>query len=513
MTNPNEASAKIKWKVGLFTLGGILFVGVLSIYINNRPFWWRTCEPVQLTIEDATGLKKKSPVKSLGMDICYISDIGLVPSGVKLILCITGPVETIEGKTKAYVRGEGFLGDKFLELKPVKYTGSHIVGDEESQAGSAPVEESASPSATPSEKNSNSSLDSTKTDEGTVVNGPEKSLNTSSLWNWLLGSSVQAAEGQKKSKKIEVGEKAVNMEEMMSQLNSVMGEVKGITSSLNESINPEEIRTTIRQLNKTLEEASKTFSPQGGLTQTAQRTLIKLEDTIEQFRDQMTRINQGQGSLGMVLNDPTYAEEMKKALLNLNKLLGRASEMRLNVQLGVNQLNSYNASRGEFQVAIWPRPNRYYLLGLASDPRGTITQDTVTTTVGGTTTVVQSTKVSQGGFALSAMVGTVMAHRFDVAVGVHHGDGAASLGFNLGPDEDTEMVQLKGEVYFRGKTVNGSWTAEPDARTFLILQPISIFYVSGGVEGFRKVNGKLSTSFGAGLRFDDEDIKLLFSFF
>lgn len=500
MTNPNEASAKIKWKVGLFTLGGILFVGILSIYINNRPFWWRPCEPVQLTIEDATGLKKKSPVKSLGMDIGYISDIGLVPNGVKLILCITGPVETIEGTTKAYVRGEGFLGDKFLELKPVKYTGSHVVGDEENGASNESTgtsEQQASPTVAPATKGSSTSL----------------------LWK-LIGietaaaqTSANAAPAPKKSRQVEVGEKAVNMEEMMSQLNSVMGEVKGITSSLNESINPEEIRTTIRQLNKTLEEASKTFSPQGGLTQTAQRTLIKLEDTIEQFRDQMTRINQGQGSLGMVLNDPTYAEEMKKALLNLNKLLGRASEMRLNVQLGVNQLNSYNASRGEFQVAIWPRPNRYYLLGLASDPRGTITQDTVTTTVGGTTTVVQSTKVSQGGFAISAMVGTVMAHRFDVAVGVHHGDGAASLGFNLGPDDDTEMVQLKGEVYFRGKTVNGSWTAEPDARTFLILQPISIFYLSGGVEGFRRVNGNLSTSFGAGLRFDDEDIKLLFSFF
>ena len=148
------------------------------------------------------------------------------------------------------------------------------------------------------------------------------------------------------------------MEKMMGQLNSVMGEVKGLTSSLKESINPEEIRGTIKQLNKTLEEASKTFSPQGGLTQSAQRTLIKLEDTIEQFRDHLTRINQGQGSVGMILNDPTYAEEIKKAILNLNKILGRASDMRLSVSLGVNQLNAYNASRGEFQVTIWPRPTR-----------------------------------------------------------------------------------------------------------------------------------------------------------
>jgi phospholipid/cholesterol/gamma-HCH transport system substrate-binding protein len=464
MSNPNEASSKIKWRVGMFTLGALLFIGVLSIYINNRPYWWRPCELIQVTIQDATGLKKKSPVKSLGMDIGFISDIGLVSDGVKVNLCITAPVETTP-ETKAYVRGEGFLGDKFLELKPVKYIGKHH-------------------------------MDS----------------NTSLLHKLFGIENAYADEAPKKGKQVQMGEKPADMEVMMNQLNSVMGEVKGITSSLKESINPEEIRSTIKQLNKTLEEASKTFSPQGGLTQTAQRTLIKLEDTIEQFRDQLTRINQGQGSVGMILNDPTYAEEIKKALLNLNKLLGRASEMRLSVSLGVNQLNEYNASRGEFMITIWPKSTRYYLLGLSSDPRGTITQETISTSVGGTNTVVQSTKVNYGGFSLTGMVGTLFFKRFDVAVGVHHSDGAASLGINLGPESNVEMIQFRNEVYFRGKTINGAWTAQPDGRSTLILQPFSIFYLAGGVDGFRKINGKISTFLGGGLRFDDDDIKLLFSF-
>ena len=113
--NPNAASTKLKLKVGIFTVATLLFMGVLSIYINNRPFWWRPCDLVQVTIEDATGLKKKAPVKSLGLDIGYISDIGLVEAGVRVNLCITAPVEVLP-ETKAYVRGEGFLGDKFLEL-------------------------------------------------------------------------------------------------------------------------------------------------------------------------------------------------------------------------------------------------------------------------------------------------------------------------------------------------------------------------------------------------------------
>jgi len=467
--NPNEASRKIRWRVGIFTLGGIIFMGILSIYINNRPFWWRSCDLVQVTIEDATGLKKKAPVKSLGLDIGYISDIGLVASGVKVNLCITAPVETTPD-TKAYVRGEGFLGDKFLELKPVKYTGTHVM-------------------------ESSSSL-----------------LRHLFLIDSAYAADAQAAE-PKKGHQVEVGEKQADMQQMMTDLNSVMKEVKGVTSSLKESINPEEIRGTIKQLNKTLEDASKTFSPQGGLTQTAQRTLIKLEDTIEQFRDQLTRINQGQGSVGMLLNDPTYAEELKKAIINVNHLLNRASDMRLSVRLGIDQLAAFNATRGNFEVAIWPRAGRYYLLGLASDPRGTISQDTITTQVTGSNPVtVTSTKTSKGGFALTGMIGTVFAHRYDLAVGILHGDGAASFGLNLGPIENVEFAQLKADIYFRAKTINGDWSAQGDVRTYVMFQPFSIAYIDAGMEGFREVDGKFSYFYGAGLRFDDEDIRLLFSF-
>ena len=214
----------------------------------------------------------------------------------------------------------------------------------------------------------------------------------------------------------------------------------------------------------------------------------------------------------MLLNDPTYAEELKKAILNVNKLLGRASDMRLSVKLGINELSAFNATRGEFQIAIWPRPGRYYLLGVASDPRGTVSQETITTIVNGTSTTVQSSKVAQGGFAITGMVGTIFAHRFDIAVGILHGDGAASLGVNLGPEDNLEMIQFRNEIYFRSQTINGSWTAQPDGRSYMIFQPFSIFYLTGGLEGFRKVNGSLSYSYGAGLRFDDEDIKLIFSF-
>lgn len=112
----------------------------------------------------------------------------------------------------------------------------------------------------------------------------------------------------------------------------------------------------------------------------------------------------------------------------------------------------------------------------------------------------------------TAMLGKVLVDRLSVAVGILHGDGAAALGWNLGPDTNREMLQAKGELYFRSQSVDGSWTAQPDGRIYMNYQPISIFYLTGGIEGFRKVDGKFSAFYGAGIRFDDEDIKLLISF-
>ena len=491
MSNSDEASTSKKIKVGLFTLGGLLLMGVLSVYVNNRPFWWRACEPVNVTVEDATGLKTKAPVKSLGLEIGYISDIGLVADGVKLRICITAPVETMSD-TKAYVRGEGFLGDRFLELKPVKYTGTHQMDDSHAPKSAQPV---ASPSAAPTEHS-----------QFNVLKWMFGIQSASAQENGSPEVEPAGSNAAKNGRTIPVAGKTEDMQQLMTQMN-------GLVKDLKSAINPEEIRGTIRQLNKTLEDASKALSPQGGLTATAQRSLIKLEDTIEQLRDQVTRINQGQGSVGMVLNDPTYAEELKKALVSLNHLLNRAGDMRLNVILGINQLTAYNATRASFQVMIFPRPDRFYLIGLDADPRGSITQTTTDTSVNsGPSTHVATTQTTKGGFAITGLIGKVFTPRIDLGVGLIHGDGGARLGLNLGWGDNLDELQLMSELYFRTKTVDNQWTAQADGRIYLIFQPYSILFLSAGLEGFRKYEGSVSAFYGAGIRFEDEDIKLLFSF-
>ncbi len=469
--NTAQSSLKTRLKVGIFTILGLLLIFATTVVVNDRPYWWRGCQFVRINVEDATGLKTKSPIRSLGIEIGYLKTVELSETHVTLGICITAPVEVLPN-TRAYIRGEGFLGDKFVELKPVKYLGQAPTGEK-------PIS----------------------------IESKRKSLAW--LDFFLIPSAyAQSSEkmGKKSGREIPVGEEAQDVQHLVNRVDDLVHQVSGLADNLKQAINPEDLKRTMKQLNQTLENASKTLAPEGGLNQTAQRTLAKLEDSIEQLRDLMTRVNKGQGSVGMLLNDPSYAEEIRLAIRNINKLLNKVQDVRFVVDLGGAQLTGYDGGRGWFNLAIWPNKDRYYLLGISSDTRGRISNMTTVTTAGGHTQTIQTQTIDQTGILLTGMLGKVFFDRIDLSAGALYGDGAASIALRLGPTGSEDRFQIRNDVYFR----NSAASVQDRVTVSAIL--FSGLYLKAGVESFSPVNGKTPFFIGGGITFDDEDIKLLFAF-
>lgn len=109
-------------RIGLATILVMVFVGAITIVVNSKPYWWLPCQLVHVDVQDATELKEKAPVVSMGMQIGYLQDVELFETRVRIGVCISSPVEVLP-HTRAYVREKGFLGGKLLELKPVRYLG------------------------------------------------------------------------------------------------------------------------------------------------------------------------------------------------------------------------------------------------------------------------------------------------------------------------------------------------------------------------------------------------------
>ena len=541
--NPSEANKATTVRVGLFTLFGLALIGAFTVFVNEKPYWWRKCEPVYISVEDATGLKQKSAILSLGLQVGYLNSVELTETRVKIGVCITAPIEILPD-TRAYIRGEGFLGDKFVELKPVRYVGNVEVGPRGIPALPPVIVPSPAASATTSVNTSSSSRrparaslinqemaahpDPIKALESKPVEiEKEKSpVDTSELdhdqqsyrinstmfrvLNFLI-PSANAADASN-AKEVQVGTSNRDMDKLIEQSNKLMIEMTDLTRNLKEGLQPKELRETIQQLNKTLQSAGKALSPEGGLNSTARRALEKLESAFDAMKQQMERINRGEGSVGRLLNDPVYADEALKAMKNLNKLLNKAADITLMVSLGAEQLPAYDGGRGYFQLKVYPNPSRYYLIGITIDPRGRRTVLNTTTTTNGQNTSVSSEQVEEGGLLLTGMLGKIFWNRFDISAGALHGDGAVSIAFHLGPAGYERMFTVRNDLYVRGQGVGLNDREGVTIQPFLHNDMLSALYITSGLESFRKFNGKTVAFFGGGITFSDDDIKLLFAF-
>lgn len=513
------SSTKTKFKVGLFSLAGLITFAAFTFYVNERPKWWRSCQSVRINVEDATGLKNKSPIRSLGIEIGYLQSIGLSETHVTLGICITAPIEVLPS-TRAYIRAEGFLGDKFVELKPVKYMGpGEDINRGPSYDDSAGKDHSRLNERKPKFKEIPTEIpeDVSKSESFKL---PDIQAFLKGFWRemvWMPSAWAEQGNGSNQAptpksqqhggREIPVQGQGQDIEHVVNQVDELVREMTGLTNNLKEAINPEELKKTMRQLNTTLENASRTLAPEGGLTQTAQRTLAKLEDAIEQLRDQAVRINKGQGSLGMLLNDPVYAEELHLAIQNINAMLNRVSKVKFVSDIGAAEIPSYNGARGWFNIAIWPNEERYFLLGLTVDPRGQITSQIIKTTVGGTTQTLDVQTTNPTGVMFTAMLGKVYYRRIDLSIGALYGDGTASAQFFLGPSGNESKFAIRNDFYFR--------TAQSgaDDRISLIYNPFMGLYLRAGLESMRPSaqTGRTSYFIGAGISFTDDDIKLLFA--
>lgn len=497
--NPTEASKATTIRVGLFTLLGLGLIGALTVFVNNRPFWWKSCQPVYINVEDATGLKTKSSIRSLGLEIGYLDSVELTETRVRLGVCITAPVSVLP-TTRAYLRGEGFLGDKFVELKPVRYTGDVHVGSRVGLTDPLP-EASVVPAETPSPQSSVSPTTRLNIRNGSFL---------VSLVNFIIPSAN--AEDITRAREVQVGSSPRDMDKLLEQSGKLMNEMTDLTKNLKEGLQPKELRETIQALNKTLQQASKTLSPEGGLNSTARRALEKLEKAFDSLEQQISRVNNGEGSVGRILNDPVYADELLKAMKNVNKLLNKASDFQFVVRLGAEQLPVYNGGRGYFQFQVFPNPSRYYLLGISLDPRGSRKVLHTTTTSGGKSVTTSTEQIEEGAMLLTGMLGKVLWDRVDVSAGALHGDGAISIALNLGPVGYENMAILRNDIYVRGRGVGLNDRLTVIVRPFAHSQLLGAIYATGGIESFRKFEGKTPFLFGAGVTFNDEDIKLLFAF-
>ncbi|MBL7685774.1 MAG: MCE family protein [Deltaproteobacteria bacterium] len=439
-------------KVGLFVLLAIAIITYLTVRVSDFSISPAGTYSVYLNMKSAEGIDHKTPVQIAGIQIGVVDQIELTDqSQAKLRLKIKNGV-LISSDAQAEIRTKGVLGDTFLEIIPGK-SGEMLRAGENIQH--------ATPYANFGELTRN--------------------LNDVALNLKDISASIKTYVSTENSSLSKI---MTNMEKLTDQLAGFAGKNRQSMDMIVQNLH-----VLTRDLRGMVQESSSDV--------TAALNRI----------DNITRkIDEGKGSLGKLINDPQTTDKVNEALDGVNDLVGSVNRLQLEVGYHLEYLAKSKDMKNYVSLAVKPRPDKYFLLELVTDPDPTPTRTrtlTDITTNGVTNTVFTDKEETKSSTLRFSAQFAKKFHDFTFRGGLIESTGGVGIDYNKGPfglqfsafdfaksDRDRAHLKAMGTVNLT-KSV----------------------YVLGGVDDFISKRHGPDWFFGAGLRFVDEDIKSLLGAF
>lgn len=229
----------------------------------------------------------------------------------------------------------------------------------------------------------------------------------------------------------------------------------------------------------------------------------KLNESAEHIASISKKIDNGEGTVGKLVNDEETIDNLNRTVEGLSETLGAANRFQTEFGYHMEYLGESNNFKSYVGLKLKPRPDKYFQVDFAVDPAPPPDQRVTTSQVtagGATTTVVtdQST-VSKNKFLVSAQLAKTF-YDFTLRGGVIESTGGAGLDYNYGP----------AGLEFSAFDFRTDGSDKPHLKVLGHLNLTKNLYLVSGVDDFISNQQDPDWFLGAGFRIIDEDIKALF---
>lgn len=255
-----------------------------------------------------------------------------------------------------------------------------------------------------------------------------------------------------------------------------------------------------------------------GRTGTLKATVDQLNDSLNRVNAIARKIDEGQGTVGRIVNDPAIADKVEQTLDDASEFVGSLSRLQTEIELrgeydvpmftqAADDPNKLQPSiKNTLGVRISPKPDKYYLIEAVSDPRGKQTRTvTTTSTDGGADTTVNETVTAYNDLKFSAQFAKryyFLTLRFGII------ENTGGLGFNLHGLKDRLELRVDAFDFDRRDQTRENSPILPRLRSAGMYEFVRHLYLQGGIDD--PLNRRLTTWFlGGMLRFTDDDLKSL----
>ncbi|MFN3454679.1 MAG: MlaD family protein [Pseudobdellovibrio sp.] len=409
-----------EFKVGALVVVIGALIALMSLQVSDDPAFLGRSKQAWFYLPNANGLIKGSAIRSAGIPVGAIKDIRLEEGKARIEITVKSDIPLTRSAT-VELRANGILGDKYIEIFPGN------LGDP--------------------------SLE----DRGQIVNVKKGgSLDdmmgqisdiTSSLKD--VAKNLNEAVTNEGTNKHILGRIVLNIEKLT-------GDIAQMTADNKEDIS--EIVDQVHNITTTLDEALNSEG-ENGFKQTWKRSLARIDKSLQNIEEITNKINRGEGTIGKLISDEKTAENVSSAIEGLSGLVDTASKVSTAIDFNGYYLDAARATKSTLGVQIQPGLDRYYYVGLVSDPAGVVERSNTTTTSNGVTNSVDEVKTYKSKTKFTALYAKNI-YDFTLKGGMIENTGG--VGIEYSPmylhrlkfaleAYDFEKTQLRSSVSYRSK--------------------------------------------------------------
>ncbi|MBI1821509.1 MAG: MCE family protein [Nitrospirae bacterium] len=462
-------------KVGLVVIVGAILLAYMSVKIGLYRIGKESGYRIFVHFDSAAGLDRKTPIRLAGVEIGKVETLELVDSKARVTFLIQPEVKVHKGGA-AVIRASGLLGEKYVDLIPGKEKGYLSEGDTIQQSEALGDLET---------------LIAKFSDIGTDIKAVTRTLRE------VVGST----KGEEDLKAILANFKSFteHIDQLITDNQEAVGETVENFKDFSEVINKDipGLVNSLKTVANDLESGKGTF---GKLLHDDQ-LYEKLNSAMSNIQKITEKIGNGEGTIGKLVTDEKAYEKLNSALEGLNNTLGRIERFKTTVGIrNEYQMDTTRKNKGYFFVKLAPRVDKYYLLEVVDDPRGSVNTVTRDQTVAGTT-VTTTDVTTERKLKLTLEMGRRYSG-LDLHLGLienSFGAGADYLFFN---------DQLKLGVSAWDFNSADTQSSKPHLKAVASYTFLKHIFLQTGYDQI--LNSDLKTAFiGAGLTLEDDDIKYL----
>lgn len=486
------------FKVGALVTGAfVAFFAFLQV-VSTRSLSRSDSYDVVAYFDDVLGLEEESPVQIAGIDIGRIRTIELVKGRAKVTMEIDGQIELYEDASIEKV-AISLLGDYKLSVEPGREGRRLEDGDEIKNVISL------------------SSVDAVVAEVREMSSAMRKLIAGEDGEPSPLEMIVKDVQGTAAATRAIMEEVGGNIGDNTEKLNKILANIELFTKDLsNISAGKERdiaailrdtraIAASIRVTSESVERmiGGRSQSDIDESVQSLKQSLDTMNRSLERLASITKKIDDGEGTVGALINDKSVHEGIKEAVDGVNSVVGSIGRLQTWVNLRSEYFMRAGALKNYVHFRLQPSEDSAYIFEVVDDPRGVrettiVDVETTSPELGRASQYRERRTITIDGLNFSLQ----FQKRFywlSMRFGIIEGTGGVGLNLHFF-DDDLEFLFDVNRF--------GEDQRLPRLKALALWEPIPHVYLHGGLDDpFNR--GTVDYFLGLGVRFNDRDLKSL----